>query len=90
MKTILLHIDDDPAMETRLNAALSRRGIHAEVYERSAEPTVEDALMVAARELGAACIVMGGHGHSRMRELMFGGVTRAMLKACHVPLLLAH
>ena len=71
-------------------AYLSRHGIHAEVHERRAEPSVEDALMGAAREISASCIVMGGYGHTRLRELVFGGVTRAMLKGCPVPLLLSH
>jgi nucleotide-binding universal stress UspA family protein len=71
-------------------AYLSRHGIHAEVLERRAEPSVEDALIAAARELGASCIVMGGYGHSRMRELVFGGVTRAMLKGSPFPLFLSH
>lgn len=69
---------------------LSRHAIHAEVHEREAEPSVEEALKTAARELGAATIIMGGYGHSRMRELVFGGVTRAMLQSCPVPLLLSH
>jgi nucleotide-binding universal stress UspA family protein len=71
-------------------AYLSRHGIHAEVLERRAEPSVEDALIAAARELGASCIVMGGYGHSRMRELVFGGVTRAMLKGSPFPQFLSH
>jgi nucleotide-binding universal stress UspA family protein len=71
-------------------AYLSRHGIHAEVHERRAEPSVEDALIAAARELGASCIVMGGYGHSRMRELVFGGVTRAMLKGSPFPLFVSH
>lgn len=69
---------------------LSRHGIHAEVHERSAEPSVEEALKVAALELGASTIIMGGYGHSRMQELVFGGVTRAMLRSCPIPLLLSH
>lgn len=71
-------------------AYLSRHGIHAEVHQRDAEPSVEEALKIAARELGAATIVMGGYGHTRMRELVFGGVTRAMLQDCPIPLLLSH
>ncbi len=33
---------------------------------------------------------MGGYGHSRLRELVLGGVTRHMLRTAPVPLLLAH
>lgn len=75
---------------SNLAAYLSRHGIHAEVQERLAEPSIEEVLQAAAGELGVSCIVMGGYGHSRMREFVFGGVTRAMLRGCPVPLLLSH
>jgi nucleotide-binding universal stress UspA family protein len=35
-------------------------------------------------------MVMGAYGHSRAREALFGGVTRAMLTACNLPLVLGH
>jgi nucleotide-binding universal stress UspA family protein len=33
---------------------------------------------------------MGGYGHSRLEELVFGGATRSMIAVSPVPLLLAH
>jgi nucleotide-binding universal stress UspA family protein len=33
---------------------------------------------------------MGAYGHNRAGEFLFGGVTRALLKACPVALALAH
>jgi nucleotide-binding universal stress UspA family protein len=33
---------------------------------------------------------MGGYGHSRLRELVLGGVTRSMLEAMTVPVLMSH
>jgi len=33
---------------------------------------------------------MGGYGHSRMRELVLGGATRALLRNMTVPVLLSH
>jgi nucleotide-binding universal stress UspA family protein len=33
---------------------------------------------------------MGGYGHSRLREAIFGGVSRSMLKHSPFPLLLSH
>ena len=39
---------------------------------------------------GPDYLVMGGYGHSRMREAVFGGVTRDLLSSCPVPLLLVH
>lgn len=38
----------------------------------------------------AALLVMGAYTHSRMRELIFGGVTAHMLRDCRIPTLLAH
>lgn len=38
------------------------------------------ALIEIARETGADLIVSGGYGHSRLRELVFGGVTRSLLR----------
>jgi nucleotide-binding universal stress UspA family protein len=35
-------------------------------------------------------IVMGGYGHSRLREFVLGGVTRGILGAMTVPTLMAH
>jgi nucleotide-binding universal stress UspA family protein len=35
-------------------------------------------------------IVMGGHGHSRVREFFLGSVTDVVLRAVKVPVLMAH
>jgi len=35
-------------------------------------------------------IVMGGYGHSPMREFLFGGATREILEAMTIPVLMAH
>jgi len=34
--------------------------------------------------------VMGGYGHSRLRELVLGGVTRGILESMTVPTLMSH
>jgi nucleotide-binding universal stress UspA family protein len=33
---------------------------------------------------------MGGYGHTKLRELVLGGVTRTVLEAMTVPVLMAH
>ena len=48
------------------------------------------ALAGAAAEAGCDLLVMGGYGHSRLREMILGGVTRHMLAAAQVPVLMAH
>jgi len=48
------------------------------------------ALADKATEIGADLLVMGGYGHSRMREMILGGVTRYILAHPGLPVLLAH
>ena len=43
-----------------------------------------------ATALDADLVVMGGYAHSRLRELVFGGATRELLRSANVPLLMAH
>ncbi|MBA8880985.1 universal stress protein [Phyllobacterium myrsinacearum] len=43
-----------------------------------------------AIDIGADLIVMGGYGHSRLRERIFGGVTKSMIDESDVPMLMAH
>jgi nucleotide-binding universal stress UspA family protein len=47
-------------------------------------------LIAQARRLDADFIVMGGYGHSRLREWLLGGATYELLHKAPVPLLLAH
>jgi nucleotide-binding universal stress UspA family protein len=35
-------------------------------------------------------MVMGGYGHSRLREFVLGGATRGILAAMTVPVLMSH
>jgi nucleotide-binding universal stress UspA family protein len=50
----------------------------------------DNALQNRAAELSADLLVMGAYGHSRIRELMLGGVTRTLLREMTVPVLLSH
>lgn len=49
-----------------------------------------EALWQAALRAGASLLVMGGYGHARLREAMFGGFTRAVLEQAPIPVLMAH
>jgi nucleotide-binding universal stress UspA family protein len=77
---------------TRLLEYLSRQEIKSELVVESLAKADEDvvsaALMSRASSLGAY-LVMGGYGHSRMSEYLFGGVTRNMLSGCTAPLVIA-
>lgn len=52
--------------------------------------TVAQALLSHAADVHADFIVMGGYGHSRVRELVLGGVTRTILESMTVPVLMSH
>lgn len=76
---------------THASEYLARHGIHSELHEwPRKDRAIEEALGSAFNELAADWIVMGAFGHSRLRETIFGGVTRYLLGAARVPLLLAH
>lgn len=49
-----------------------------------------EALLQKARDLGADLLVMGAYGHSRMREFVFGGATRHVLRHADIPVLMSH
>jgi nucleotide-binding universal stress UspA family protein len=51
---------------------------------------VADVILSRAADSEADLIVMGGYGHSRLREFVLGGVTRSMLGAMTAPVLMAH
>lgn len=72
-------------------AHLSRRGLPAEVRNvDSMGRSAALAILDEAASLDADLVVMGGYAHSRLRELMFGGATRELLRTATVPLLMAH
>jgi nucleotide-binding universal stress UspA family protein len=70
---------------------LARHGLKIEV-ERipGGDVDVADALLSHAADSGADFMVMGGYGHSRLREFVLGGVTRSIFKAMTVPVLMSH
>ncbi len=74
-----------------ITAHLSRRGLPAEVRNvDSMGRSASLAILEEATALGADLVVMGGYAHSRLRELVFGGATRELLRTATVPLLMAH
>jgi len=80
---------DVPAADIALH--LARHGVKAEAAHTIAKDISEgDALLSYAADLGIDLIVSGGYGHSRAREMVFGGVTRTLLQEMTVPMLLSH
>jgi nucleotide-binding universal stress UspA family protein len=52
--------------------------------------TLPDSILDTAVASGADVLVMGGYGHSRLRELVFGGFTRHVLNSSPLPVFLFH
>lgn len=93
VEVITMTSDDEtaPALLDDLNDALAIRGLTASMRAVDHASSGDGAqLLAAATETGADMIVMGGYGHSRLRQLVFGGVTRHMLRHVTVPVLMAH
>lgn len=79
----------DPGAD--LAAHLARHGIAAEARAvESAGLRVGDVILAEAAAEGTDLLVMGAFGHSRLRELIIGGVTRQLLKEMTVPVLFSH
>ncbi len=95
-EVVLLTVGDEKAIRSSLDdeslsAALSARGLSVRVERRSLKGLkIGDALQNAAIELGADLLVMGGCGHSRLRDFFLGGATMGVLDAPRLPILLSH
>lgn len=92
---IILSIAEDAATDLaaceRLRQALLWHNRLTTVQTRpAADAEPAETLLRLAGEVGADLLVMGGYGHSRMREVVFGGFTRHILKAADLPVLMAH
>jgi len=80
---------DFPATEAAMY--LSRHGIEAEIVDiPRGDGKVSDTLMSAAKMRECGVFVMGAYGHSRLSEMLLGGVTRRVLSDPQMPILMAH
>ena len=90
--SIITVVDSDPgANPADLARYLAHHGVSAETHlaKRSAAG-LGDSLLDATKDCGADLLVMGGYGHSRLRELVLGGATRSVLQQAALPVLMTH
>ncbi|BAF87469.1 MULTISPECIES: universal stress protein [Azorhizobium] len=75
-----------------LERHLAHHGLSAELRHLTigSGESISSAILNEVSDQGADLVVMGGYGHSRVRELVFGGVTRDILGSMTAPVLLAH
>jgi nucleotide-binding universal stress UspA family protein len=70
---------------------LARHGLKVDLKRIVTGGTdVASSILSYAADVSADFIVMGGYGHSRLREFILGGVTRAILSAMIAPTLMSH
>lgn len=81
----------EPGAAQELVDYLKWHGVNAAIHETARKAnSVETALLGAAKRTRADVLVMGAYTHSRLRELIFGGVTRHMLSHAPLPVLMSH
>jgi nucleotide-binding universal stress UspA family protein len=82
---------DDELPGADLGQHLARHGLNVGV-KRITSPDIDvpSTILSHAADTSADMIVMGGYGHSRLREFVLGGVTRGLLESMTVPVLMSH
>jgi nucleotide-binding universal stress UspA family protein len=69
----------------------ARRGIKSRIERLTADrDNVQGTILSVAADNNIGLLVMGGYGHSRLKERILGGVTRAMFDSTTVPVLMSH
>jgi nucleotide-binding universal stress UspA family protein len=94
-RVVILQIGEEEPFETddaaRLAAALQwHRPNVTSRFLPAGEEGIGATLLAAARESDADLLVMGGYGHSRFRQFIFGGVTDTVTAHALLPVLMAH
>ncbi|MGN6283720.1 MAG: universal stress protein [Afipia sp.] len=82
---------DDEIRGVEMANHLARHGVHVDVETTPvADIDVPDAILSHAADCSANLIVMGGYGHSRLREFVLGGATRTILSSMTAPVFMSH
>jgi nucleotide-binding universal stress UspA family protein len=97
-QVVIVTVDAKPKMfghgeapGAKIASHLTRRGAKVEVRNvESRGRAISAALKDEARAMNADLIVMGGYSSSRLREMVFGGATRDLLRIADAPLLMSH
>lgn len=83
--------DAGEVSSTALITHLARRDLAATPHRLTADTSnIHNAILSLAADNDTDLIVMGGYGHSRLREFILGGTTRGMFESLTVPALISH
>ena len=89
MAVTVVSVGEDSAPAAVLGDAVAQlvaAGVEADSRHIAGQP--ETALAKLAEDEGFQLVVMGAYGHSRIRNLIIGSTTTAMIRSCKVPLML--
>ncbi len=83
---------DHPLSGTGMAEHLARHDLRVTLARsvRGGTATDADIILNHAAETGADLLIVGAYGHSRAREILLGGVTRALIDHATVPVLMSH
>ena len=96
VQVVVIEPEDTPLYDAALPGAdlcehLARHGLKVEAKViRGTSVAAGDQLLSHVADVSANLLVMGAYGHSRLREMVLGGVTRHMLRHMTVPVLMSH
>lgn len=82
--------EDKQMPGVNISRHLDRHEVNVELRQITGWDSTSAALLNEVEMSGAQLVVMGGYGHSRFRQWVLGGVTRDIMQAADVPILLAH
>ena len=93
--TVVTVTDEKPlpgqGIGERLALGLRTRGLVAEAVSiQAGDTSIATALQEHALKVGGNLLVMGGYGHSRVRDFVLGGATEGILADLRLPVLLSH
>jgi nucleotide-binding universal stress UspA family protein len=89
----ILSVEEDNSRRdeaARLGRYLGWHGITADINRLTAGSDGAAATLLVAAKAQSGFLVMGGYGHTRLREWVFGGFTQRALDYAELPVLMAH
>lgn len=69
---------------------LARHGVKVTTHDEVTQVDVGNSLLSRVSDLGSDMVVMGSFGHSRLRELILGGVSETVLRSSPIPVMMSH
>jgi len=82
--------DKEAATTADICIQLARHGIEVTALQGDITNKPEESILLKAEDLGADLIVAGAWGHSRLREIIMGGVTKSLYSNQVFPVFFSH